>query len=1451
VSALVSTYNAERFIRGCLEDLVQQTLFQQGQLEIVVINSGSQEAEEAVVREFQARYPRMVYEKTLQRETLYAAWNRGIAMASGQYLTNANTDDRHRPDALERLARELDERNVGLVYGDSLATRHPNETFERNRAEWVLRWPDFSLRQFLLGHLCGAQPMWRRSAHEAVGLFDPQFIVAGDLDFFLRLTARFGGYHVREILGLYLKDVGLESRHAEACREETARVLRCHRTTTPLEAIYPWLRENPATAAARAAALLDFANALLSVPDPDRDLAELFCQQALELVPDQPAVLNNLAVLACQRGQREQARSRLAQAGDFPLARANLKTLTNQPDTLGALALAEIPHPVRQSLPPLVRPGSHWQPWESSEPDAAIRKDELRESLETSGSALKIGTPGTRPSEILEPGLQPCSDPPAISVVIPCYNQARYLAEAVESVTQQTFRDWEIIIVNDGSPDDTSAEARRLSAQFPGRITLLEKPNGGTSSARNAGIQAARAEYVFVLDADDRLSRKMLAATKAVLDAQPHVGFVYSDFQQFGESNGVCRLPEFDADRLVHAHNIVSTGSLLRKRMWAEVGGYNEAMRLGYEDWDFWISCVARGWQGHRISEPLFFYRVRPESRSTTALKNDLALRAQIVLNHPQLYSDATRRWAQAILSDQSASPPEAPGVPQEILLRQELTEHWRNEVVLLREQAERWRREVERLTPCWTEAMAEIQELKEWKAQAERRERRRWPNRLRRARDQVWESLTGRTRRQFRVQIDRPARWVATTPKLSLHGSLAAPADLPVQRLRAVVLGAFKRRVFEADLELADGRPGSGASGPGSTALNRFFVTIRLCRGANLVLLQARMDGRWVTLFHVAAWRALGRLPRPSRWLAQAVPRDEPPWPDDQPLVSLVVGDQTTAQALEELVRSLTFQTWRDFDLTVINAGSPTAETLRCLDALQAAGTPVWRQAMPELKAARVVAARSARGKYVCCLEGRGELAPTYLEQCVFRLEWEGLPCCGIPRPGPESQLSTAGLSPVEGSQDSAPRVTFNPTVFRRDLWQSVEDHEQLYKDLPDTRVGEFFPCPTLGVTAGAPDRRGWKVLGRRGGIRPAGKNLLVAMPFLAMGGAETIVGQILHSLAREGFQITVIATEDAPAQRGDSTPLFTRSTRDIFHLPKFLPAEAWPDFVFHLLKSRAVRLLWQIGSQFTYEQLPAIHRQFDRLKVADLLFNTACHTFHNRKFAHLIDLHCAESIEVRDWLLAEGELAERIALIPNGVDTDRLVPRDRAEARTQVAPHLQGKFVVGYFGRFSPEKAPDAFVRIAAHFQGDARFQFLMGGVGPEQPAVRALVRQLQLENQLTLLGMVDVQQWIPCCDVVVVPSRMDGRPNVILESFALGVPVIGSNVGGLPELIQDQEAGFVCAAEDLQGFADGIRRLHAAPELARRMGAQARKVAVEKFPIAQTCADYAARFTSLLAG
>ncbi|MEW5976528.1 MAG: glycosyltransferase [Acidobacteriota bacterium] len=224
VSAIVSTYRAERFIEGRLQDLLQQSLGER--LEIIVVDSNSPEIERAIVERYCRRHPNIQYLRTDVRENVYQAWNRGIKAASGQYVTNANTDDRLRSDALEVLAEELNQNpNVALVYADFLITGTENMTLDSHIRTGYSRKPDYDPSIMLAGCHMGPQPMWRRSIHDEIGYFDESFEASGDYEFWCRLALRYPMKHVPQFLGLYLHNAnGVSNGNLERSLREARRV---------------------------------------------------------------------------------------------------------------------------------------------------------------------------------------------------------------------------------------------------------------------------------------------------------------------------------------------------------------------------------------------------------------------------------------------------------------------------------------------------------------------------------------------------------------------------------------------------------------------------------------------------------------------------------------------------------------------------------------------------------------------------------------------------------------------------------------------------------------------------------------------------------------------------------------------------------------------------------------------------------------------------------------------------------------------------------------------------------------------------------------------------------------------------------------------------------------------------------------------------------------------------
>jgi glycosyltransferase involved in cell wall biosynthesis len=243
---------------------------------------------------------------------------------------------------------------------------------------------------------------------------------------------------------------------------------------------------------------------------------------------------------------------------------------------------------------------------------------------------------------------------PAVSVIILCHNYARYLPEAVASVWNQTFRNFEIIVVDDGSTDDSLAVAHRLASEthsgIPFRVVHLH--DVGPTKARRLGAEQARGKYILPLDADDRIAPDFLAKTEMLLEADPKLGFAYVDTVFFGDREQRHHQPEYDYDRLCR-ENFISYCSLIRIAAFDDVGGYDAENWGYYEDWDLWIRLGTKGWFGRHIPEPLFFYRHHFDSSlSLFACRLDPAYKAFLYSRRPELYTKAIIASARQKLSE-------------------------------------------------------------------------------------------------------------------------------------------------------------------------------------------------------------------------------------------------------------------------------------------------------------------------------------------------------------------------------------------------------------------------------------------------------------------------------------------------------------------------------------------------------------------------------------------------------------------------------------------------------------------------------------------------------------------------------------------------------------------------------------------------------------------------------
>jgi glycosyltransferase involved in cell wall biosynthesis len=187
ISILTSVYKGDKFIKSFLEDITRQTIFKD-KCELIIINANSPGNEEPVIKEYVEKFPNNIIYKRLDSDPgLYACWNLAAKMATGEFLTNANIDDRKSPKFMEELAKKLAAcSDVDVVYADNLITNNSNETWEKNTAKSVYPSEQFSLEAMLRGNPPHCMPMWRKRLHDKHGYFEEGYRSASDWEFWLR-----------------------------------------------------------------------------------------------------------------------------------------------------------------------------------------------------------------------------------------------------------------------------------------------------------------------------------------------------------------------------------------------------------------------------------------------------------------------------------------------------------------------------------------------------------------------------------------------------------------------------------------------------------------------------------------------------------------------------------------------------------------------------------------------------------------------------------------------------------------------------------------------------------------------------------------------------------------------------------------------------------------------------------------------------------------------------------------------------------------------------------------------------------------------------------------------------------------------------------------------------------------------------------------------------------------
>lgn len=228
---------------------------------------------------------------------------------------------------------------------------------------------------------------------------------------------------------------------------------------------------------------------------------------------------------------------------------------------------------------------------------------------------------------------------PIISVIMPCYNQAKYMPEALQSLLDQDYPYWECIMINDGSPDNTEDVAKQWIEKDK-RFKYFWKENSGVCDTRNYGVDRAIGEYIVPLDGDDKLGAHYFSEAIKAFTKDPAIKLIYSDTVLFGDVNEKKINPDFVFEKML-TENQIYNSAIFRKSDFLEAGGYNLNMFDGIEDWDFYLSLIKPNDKVIKLNDFHYYYRIKEVSRSMRIFreteKND-AMLLQMFKNHIPLF---------------------------------------------------------------------------------------------------------------------------------------------------------------------------------------------------------------------------------------------------------------------------------------------------------------------------------------------------------------------------------------------------------------------------------------------------------------------------------------------------------------------------------------------------------------------------------------------------------------------------------------------------------------------------------------------------------------------------------------------------------------------------------------------------------------------------------------------
>ncbi len=621
--------------------------------------------------------------------------------------------------------------------------------------------------------------------------------------------------------------------------------------------------------------------------------------------------------------------------------------------------------------------------------------------------------------------------------------------------------------------------------------------------------------------------------------------------------------------------------------------------------------------------------------------------------------------------------------------------------------------------------------------------------------------------------------------------------------------------------------------------------------------------------------------------------------WTYDRPLVSIIIPCYNYGKFVTDAIESAENQTFKNIEIIVINDGSTDQDTINVLNSLSYPKTRIVHQKNQGLASTRNNGAIISRGKYICYLDADDMIHPTYIEKTLFLLE---------ERKNLGSAYSWVQC--FEESNDIWKTQDLNPfmmrdanispshSVIKKEVWEKVRElngvgfltkYEGYFEDwvfwIDMIRVGfggAVIKEPLIKYrvhkhSLSATHKHNFDVkmkelvkdrndffrndiyikklqekishcvkvinplenLSSINHYKEIKKSVLFVLPWLNCGGVESVLLSVIKGLQNVGYNIYIITTE---VSNNEWNKKFDKIVPTIYHIANYIPRDILIDFFNNFIKTRKIKMICGIHSSFFYQVVKKISKDFVDIRVLDIIHNDSEAGYYKQACAmdSYINTHIAISSKICESICYEGVSKNKVSVIYNGVDT-----KNRFNGENIKKDSLVIRII--FMGRFSIEKRPFDFLKIALALSKRKNIKFFMAGDGPLMSDMKKYVKKNNLDK-VEFLGFVEPEDILKKSDILVITSDIEGFPMAAIEAMSMKNIVVSTNVGELNKLIIDGENGYLINdVGDIKKFIQKISYLLDNHELLKKMQIMARESVKDKYTEDKMIAEYIKIFST----